>query len=298
MRVSLLVTLSSCAAALRAVPPTRACVSMSSTARPFTPNTPRDGGVISELAAQWALGKMSCTDVELDTPELRASVRTTFLRPEPSSASGPERPLVLFLHGADFSCLEWRLVMRPLLEAGIDCVALDWYSGGWTDRLPLNARLQRAADALPEEYQKGGGEVTPWAIVRQHLQAFWAQELEGRQLVVVSSSRSSRSSSSSSIRTSTSTSTSTGSTTSPYGTTTRLHGCRPVVLVGASLGGAVALDFATTHPGAVSKLILIDAGGESFKAPPPDTVASLAAPVLAVKSFFQGVQERLPGLLI
>tara|TARA_B100000780_G_scaffold207815_1_gene148074 strand:- start:69 stop:212 length:144 start_codon:yes stop_codon:yes gene_type:complete len=37
------------------------------------------------------------------------------------------------------------------------------------------------------------------------------------------------------------------------------------VLVGASLGGAVALDFATTHPEAVSKLILIDAGGESFK---------------------------------
>ena len=132
-------------------------------------------------------------------------VRTTFLRPEPGSeADEPERPLGLFLHGADFSCLEWRLVMRPLLEAGIDCVALDWYSGGWTDRLPLNARLRRAADALPEEYQKGGGEVTPWAIVRQHLQAFWAQELEGRQLVVVSSSTSS-------------------TTYSPYGTTTRLH---------------------------------------------------------------------------
>ena len=252
LRVSLLVTLSSCAAALRAAPPTRACVSMSAAARPFTPNTPRDGGVISEPAAQWALGKMSCVDVDVDTPELRASVRTTFLRPDPSPASEPERPLVLFLHGADFSCLEWRLVMRPLLEAGIDCVALDWYSGGWTDRLPLNARLQRAADALPAEYQKGGGEVTPWAIVRQHLRAFWEQELEGR----------------------------------------------PVVLVGASLGGAVALDFATTHPEAVSKLILIDAGGESFKAPPPDTVASLAAPVLAVKSFFQGVQARLPGLRI
>ena len=202
--LSTLVALSSCAAALRAVPPTRASVSMSSTARPFTPNTPRDGGVISEPAAQWALGTMSCVDVKLDTPELRASVRTTFLRPEPSSASEPERPLVLFLHGADFSCLEWRLVMRPLLEAGIDCVALDWYSGGWTDRLPLNARLRRAADALPEEYQKGGGEVTPWAIVRQHLQAFWAQELEGRQLVVVSSSTSS-------------------TTDSPRGTTTRLH---------------------------------------------------------------------------
>jgi hypothetical protein len=63
---------------------------------------------------------MSCVDVELDTPELRASVRTTFLRPEPSHPSEPERPLALFLHGADFAGLEWRLVMRPLLEAGID----------------------------------------------------------------------------------------------------------------------------------------------------------------------------------
>ena len=179
------VCLWSCAAALRAVQPTRACVSMSASARAFTPNTPRDGGVISEPAAQWALGKMSCVDVELDTPELRASVRTTFLRPEPSPPSESERPLALFLHGADFSCLEWRLVMRPLLEAGIDCVALDWYSGGWTDRLPFNARLQRAADAAPDAYQKGRGEVTPWAVVRQHVYAFWEQQLQGRPVVLV-----------------------------------------------------------------------------------------------------------------
>ena len=58
------------------------------------------------------------------------------------------------------------------------------------------------------------------------------------------------------------------------------------MLAGASLGGAVALDLATTHPEVASKLVLIDAGGESFKAPPPDTVSSFAAPVLGVKSFF------------
>jgi len=114
--------------------------------------------------------------------------------------------------------------------------------------LPFNARLQRAADAAPDAYQKGRGEVTPWAVVRQHVYAFWEQQLQGR----------------------------------------------PVVLVGASLGGAVALDLATTHPEVVSKLVLIDAGGESFKAPPPDTVSSFAAPVLGVKSFFQSVQAKLP----
>ena len=36
---------------------------------------------------------------------------------------------------------------------------------------------------------------------------------------------------------------------------------RPVVLVGASLGGAKALDFAHTYPEAVSSLVLIDAQG-------------------------------------
>ena len=36
---------------------------------------------------------------------------------------------------------------------------------------------------------------------------------------------------------------------------------RPMVLCGASLGGAAAIDFATNHPEAVEKLVLIDAQG-------------------------------------
>ena len=36
---------------------------------------------------------------------------------------------------------------------------------------------------------------------------------------------------------------------------------RPLVLVGASLGGAIAIDFAAAYPGAVQKLVLIDAQG-------------------------------------
>ena len=99
----------------------------------------------------------------------------------------------------------------------------------------MNARLQT-------------GGVEPWTLVRQHLHAFWKQQLDGR----------------------------------------------PVILVGASLGGAVAIDFASTHTEAVSQLVLIDSGGESYKAPPPDTVAALAKPVLAVKSLFQTIQANLP----
>lgn len=38
-------------------------------------------------------------------------------------------------------------------------------------------------------------------------------------------------------------------------------GGRPVTLVGASLGGAIALDFAYEYPDAVRRLVLIDAQG-------------------------------------
>lgn len=36
---------------------------------------------------------------------------------------------------------------------------------------------------------------------------------------------------------------------------------RPMVIVGCSLGGAIALDFALAHPEAVEKLVLLDAQG-------------------------------------
>jgi len=201
--------------------------------RPFVPNSPRDGGRISEPAALWAMANMLQAYIQLDTPDLTASVPTTFIRPSPSTVDS-EKPLTLFLHGADFSCLEWRFVFEQL-DATVDCCAIDWYSGGWTERLQFNRRLQQ-------------GGIQPWTLVRQHLYSFWQQQLGGR----------------------------------------------PLTLIGASLGGAVAVDFASTHPEAVKSLVLIDSGGESYKAPPPDTVAALAEPVLAVKGFFQGIQARLP----
>ena len=69
---------------------------------------------------------MACmlrAEVHIDSAELRASIPTTFMRPVPSGDT--ERPVALFLHGADFSCLEWRFVMQELLDAGVDCTAID-----------------------------------------------------------------------------------------------------------------------------------------------------------------------------
>ena len=39
---------------------------------------------------------------------------------------------------------------------------------------------------------------------------------------------------------------------------------RPCVVVGASLGGTIAMDFALRHPAAVSKVVLIDAQGALY----------------------------------
>lgn len=50
---------------------------------------------------------------------------------------------------------------------------------------------------------------------------------------------------------------------------------QPVILVGASMGGATAIDFALTYPEIVSKLVLIDSVGYSS---PPDWVTRLFFP--------------------
>ena len=53
-------------------------------------------------------------------------------------------------------------------------------------------------------------------------------------------------------------------------------GSQPIVLVGASLGGAAAIDVAARYPDLVKGLILVDAGGESYASPSPDIVTACA----------------------
>ena len=72
-------------------------------------------------------------------------------------------------------------------------------------------------------------------------------------------------------------------------------GGEPVVVVGASLGGAVALDFAASHPEAVAGLVLLDAGGESYASPPAPIVSALAPVALGVKKALAFVSERAPS---
>jgi len=70
---------------------------------------------------------------------------------------------------------------------------------------------------------------------------------------------------------------------------------RPVGVVGASLGGAVALDFARHCPEAVAGLVLVDAGGESYASPPPQVVSALAPVALGMKKALAFLTARLPS---
>ena len=154
-------------------------------------------------------------------------------------AGAGKPPRVLLLHGADASTLEWRYLVPRLNALGVTTTAVDWWSGGWTDRKSILDQIDERDPSKPK----------PWTLVQQHLHAFWREQLKGE----------------------------------------------PVIVVGASLGGAVALDFAASYPEAVAGLILLDAGGESYKSPPPEVVSALSPVALGVKKALAFITNRVPS---
>mmetsp|Transcript_148782 Transcript_148782/g.270793 ORF Transcript_148782/g.270793 Transcript_148782/m.270793 type:complete len:512 (-) Transcript_148782:120-1655(-) len=139
------------------------------------------------------------------------------LKPEPSKAV--DAPPLMLIHGFDSSVLEFRYVAPKLVEAGLRVEAMEWWTGGFTDRKPILEKVEAGAD--------------PWDLIRAHQYAFWKKQLAGEKAIVL----------------------------------------------GASLGGAVAMDFAVTHPECVDSLILMDAGGESYAQPNPILTSLAADPV-------------------
>lgn len=181
---------------------------MSAAAASISFSPPGSAGIVENQDASWAFQRLR--SVPVSVPGV-GEVSTSFFS-QRSVAASDEPTTVLFLHGGDSTCVEWAQAVRRLTAndaLNINCVAPDWWTGGWTARAPITAAVE--------------GGALPWDCIREHLHAFWQSELGGR----------------------------------------------PVLLVGTSMGGAVALDFATSHPEAVSKMVLIDAGGESYAAPPP-----------------------------
>lgn len=190
---------------------------------------PASAQEVNEPSAVKALGRIQRDTVKVETASLNAEVATSYWRTNEYASTAS--PKIVFMHGADSSCLEWRYVAEKLGNQGLDCTCVDWWTGGWTDRLQITKALVDA-----------DGATKPWTLVREHLAAFLEQQ-------VLDSSD------------------------------------EQIILIGASLGGAAAIDFAAAYPSRVRALILIDAGGQSYKAPPPEVVKALAPAVVAVKSF-------------
>lgn len=68
---------------------------------------------------------------------------------------------------------------------------------------------------------------------------------------------------------------------------------RPMIIVGASMGGATAIDFTLAHPEAVAKLVLIDSAGFTK---PPATGKLMFPPIDRLATAFlsnQGVRQRI-----
>jgi len=155
---------------------------------------------------------------EIEVPSV-GPVGTSFVSLQPEKPA--DAPPLMMIHGFDSSVLEFRYVIDELLAAGIRVEAMEWWTGGFTDRTPFTQKLKADESA------------TPWDLIREHQYAFYKRQLGGQKAIVL----------------------------------------------GASLGGAVAMDFAKEHPECVEALVLMDAGGESYAQPPPFLTSLCADPV-------------------
>ena len=55
--------------------------------------------------------------------------------------------------------------MPALTEAGLRVEALEWWTGGFTDRTPILEALEADPDA------------TPWELIRNHVYAYWKRQV-------------------------------------------------------------------------------------------------------------------------
>jgi len=156
---------------------------------------------------------------KISLPSL-GEVETCFISLKPDKPA--EAPPVLLIHGFDSSVIEFRYIAPQLVDAGLRVEAMDWWTGGFTDRRPFVDKL--AADPSS----------TPWQLIREHLYAYQQRQLGGQKAIIL----------------------------------------------GASLGGAVAMDYALAHPECVDSLVLLDAGGESYAQPDPFLTSLAADPVV------------------
>lgn len=99
-------------------------------------------------------------------------VNTCFMSLRPEKPA--DAPPLLLIHGFDSSLLEFRYVTPKLVAAGLRVEAMEWWTGGFTERGPFTEAVAKGAK--------------PWDLVRDHQYAFWKRQLGGEKAVVLGAS--------------------------------------------------------------------------------------------------------------
>jgi len=114
---------------------------------------------VSEPESVACLTALQTTKLKLDSLDAPMDVTYWTLTP-PKGVKPLDAPPIILVHGFDSSVLEFRFVAPKLAEAGFTVHAVDWWTGGFTDRMPILRKLE-SSDAKP------------WELVREQLHAFW-----------------------------------------------------------------------------------------------------------------------------
>lgn len=193
---------------------------------------------INEPEAKWAINQIKKVNVKTSILENNIYTPTSFYQLNYDEKYNNKKNITfLFLHGTDSSCLEWRFIMKKFSDSdnNINSIALDWWTGGWTDRKNIYNYL------TIKRYNNS------YAIIKEHIYSFCKQYLNNHS----------------------------------------------IILVGASLGGAIAIDFVNSYPELITELVLIDSGGISYKSPSPKIVSKLAYFVVFIKQIYQSINNLI-----
>lgn len=146
---------------------------------------PRDPLPLPEWASEEAtlvtepecvVGVQAMQRMQLDMPSLDAPLNVCYWSAQPEESKRVDAPPVMLVHGFDSSVLEFRFVIPALVEAGLEVHAMDWWTGGFTDREPFTQKLQDDPNA------------TPWGLIREQHYAFWKKTCGGRPAIVLGAS--------------------------------------------------------------------------------------------------------------
>ncbi len=126
----------------------------------------------------WAINNLKTIDLSLELNAKSYIIPTSFCQSmdQDKVLTNGKIKTILFLHGTDSSCLEWRFLMNKLDKHNLNCVSLDWWSGGWTERKTISNLLIKNKN------------LQPWDLISLHINTFCTSYLKQNKIILVGTS--------------------------------------------------------------------------------------------------------------